>query len=853
MKKDPILGRFVGADAIFLDTTYCNPKFVFPLQAEAIDYVVNTIERIRAENEGGSVLILIATYVIGKERILLEISRRCRCLLHVDSRKMGVLSILGFGDSGVFTEDASASDVHVIGWNLLGDTWPYFRPNFVKMKEIMTERGYSKVVGFVATGWMYETKREGSATRVKDQMEIHLVPCSEHSSYEELREYVRFLRPKRVIPTVGADVDKVDGKGALALQKHFSGLLDENANKHEFLMAFSKKVGNADAMAVDNLMISTNRIENGEEGRGNSSQEFPLEDLNDEDIEKVTKELHDCLPSWVTEDQILGLLRGSKGDVIEAVTEFFEHETEFYEKANACLVPTPNTPIDLQSYISSFSDVKSSQGCGTKLLDIGKKPVSEILAAPKACVGKKRGSTVRNKTKKKGKTSTLQSSQDYGSKLLGTGKKLGNASPGTPKTRATKKRGSSIGNKKGKASLTLESGGSKQSTITKFFGKVVPVSTSHGNQCNVLNEDMEMSAEDSETVDTIEMYRQELDQFLQIIDNGIARNTAASLLKKTQGNIGVAVDMYYSICSRVFGEEESFMHCNDKTEMSVEPSDSCTEMASDTSQKKTSLPSLFVHGTSADDRSLLNVSLPIEKYSPVEHACWKAGEPAPYLHLARTFDLVEREKGKLKTTAVLCNMFRSLLALSPDDVLPAVYLCTNKIAADHENMELNVGGNLVISALEEAWQTSKSRIKEMYNSIGDLGDVAQECQQAQTLLVPHRPLSIRNLFHALKKISAETGNGSAVRRKNLIVNLMRSCREMEMKFIVRTLVRNLRIGAMMRTILPALGQAVVLNDNSPKHVVESSECLKSQLQGISAAIIEAYNVIPNLVRDFVSH
>lgn len=34
-----------------------------------------------------------------------------------------------------------------------------------------------------------------------------------------------------------------------------------------------------------------------------------------------------------------------------------------------------------------------------------------------------------------------------------------------------------------------------------------------------------------------------------------------------------------------------------------------------------------------------------------------------------------------------------------------------------------------------------------------------------------------------------TGSGSALRRKNLIVNLMRSCREMEMKFLVRTLVR----------------------------------------------------------------
>jgi len=45
-------------------------------------------------------------------------------------------------------------------------------------------------------------------------------------------------------------------------------------------------------------------------------------------------------------------------------------------------------------------------------------------------------------------------------------------------------------------------------------------------------------------------------------------------------------------------------------------------------------------------------------------ACWKAGEPVPYLHLARTFELVEREKGKIKTTTMLCNMFRRFAAIS---------------------------------------------------------------------------------------------------------------------------------------------------------------------------------------------
>lgn len=37
-------------------------------------------------------------------------------------------------------------------------------------------------------------------------------------------------------------------------------------------------------------------------------------------------------------------------------------------------------------------------------------------------------------------------------------------------------------------------------------------------------------------------------------------------------------------------------------------------------------------------------------------------------------------------------------------------------------------------------------------------------------------------------ISVQTGSGSTARKKNLIVNLMRSCREKEMKFLVRTLV-----------------------------------------------------------------
>jgi len=53
-------------------------------------------------------------------------------------------------------------------------------------------------------------------------------------------------------------------------------------------------------------------------------------------------------------------------------------------------------------------------------------------------------------------------------------------------------------------------------------------------------------------------------------------------------------------------------------------------------------------------------------------------------------------------------MFRSLLALSPEDVLPAIYLCTNRIAPDYENVDLNLGGSTVLATIEESFGTQKS-------------------------------------------------------------------------------------------------------------------------------------------------
>jgi Cft2 family RNA processing exonuclease len=66
--------------------------------------------------------------------------------------------------------------------------------------------------------------------RIKGANEVHLVPYSEHSNFAELLEFVKFLRPKKLIPTVGVDGDDSE-KAKASMMKHFRNLIDEQANK----------------------------------------------------------------------------------------------------------------------------------------------------------------------------------------------------------------------------------------------------------------------------------------------------------------------------------------------------------------------------------------------------------------------------------------------------------------------------------------------------------------------------------------------------------------------------------------------------------------------------------------------
>ncbi|KAH3765677.1 DNA ligase 6 [Pelomyxa schiedti] len=183
----------VKLSSVYLDTTFCDPQYNFPLQDSTISQVVNIIKR----DIHNSVLFLIGTYSIGKERILLKVAESCATKIYVTTDKYNILTHLAL-DMSIFTTDPSQSNVHVVPMNSVNFYKLYQLANFFKGH-------YKRIVGFQPTGWAVSGHYNKLTTKKSGICTIYGVPYSEHCSYAELQQFIKWLQPTKVIPTVNCD------------------------------------------------------------------------------------------------------------------------------------------------------------------------------------------------------------------------------------------------------------------------------------------------------------------------------------------------------------------------------------------------------------------------------------------------------------------------------------------------------------------------------------------------------------------------------------------------------------------------------------------------------------------------
>lgn len=189
---------------------------------------------------------------------------------------------------------------------------------------------------------------------------------------------------------------------------------------------------------------------------------------------------------------------------------------------------------------------------------------------------------------------------------------------------------------------------------------------------------------------------------------------------------------------------------------------------------------------------------------------WAAeGGDASYAFLTRAFILVNSTTSRIKIVDTLVNFLRVLIEGDPASILPAVWLATNSISPPYDELELGLGGSAISKALKKIYGLNSQGLKTLYDKHGDAGDVAFEAKKRQSFtLVKPKPLKIKGVYQSLMKIATSKGSGSQEVKQRVVEKLLQDGRGAEeSRYIVRTLVQNLRIGAVKTTMLIALARA----------------------------------------------
>ncbi|BFZ54898.1 DNA cross-link repair protein PSO2/SNM1 [Savitreella phatthalungensis] len=254
-------------DCIYLDTTYLSPKYAFPTQNEVIEacsyvcrdlaglmtegrnpvaeardkagvsrfftkrddatgenteMISKTDQRVALTCDGPAtrrLLVVVGTYSIGKERIVLGIAKALNSKIFATGRKREIIQCLEDDElSNRLTDDPHAAQVHMTYLQEI-------RPETLQDYLTTMHPHFGRVVGFRGTGWTYsppkdrfldnpsvetilswrpryDFRRMTPARGSTAKAACYGVPYSEHSSFRELMCFLLAADVQRVIPTV---------------------------------------------------------------------------------------------------------------------------------------------------------------------------------------------------------------------------------------------------------------------------------------------------------------------------------------------------------------------------------------------------------------------------------------------------------------------------------------------------------------------------------------------------------------------------------------------------------------------------------------------------------------------------
>lgn len=192
-----------------------------------------------------------------------------------------------------------------------------------------------------------------------------------------------------------------------------------------------------------------------------------------------------------------------------------------------------------------------------------------------------------------------------------------------------------------------------------------------------------------------------------------------------------------------------------------------------------------------------------------------------YKKLAEVYEALSSTTKRLEKIEILSKF---LIAMSAGD-RDVLYLLLGRIYPEYDEKKIGISEQLAVKAISMATGTEKDKVVKEWKALGDLGLVAEKLTKGKRQATLHsHVITTEKVIENLRKLPALEGKGTVNKKIALIVELLTSASPIEAKYLVRTLIGDLRIGLKEATLRDSMALAFF---NSEKK--EASQSLQKAI------------------------
>tara|TARA_Y100000034_G_scaffold120637_1_gene163805 strand:- start:267 stop:1958 length:1692 start_codon:yes stop_codon:yes gene_type:complete len=181
-----------------------------------------------------------------------------------------------------------------------------------------------------------------------------------------------------------------------------------------------------------------------------------------------------------------------------------------------------------------------------------------------------------------------------------------------------------------------------------------------------------------------------------------------------------------------------------------------------------------------------------------------------YSEFVEVYGRLAGVSGRLEKTSILAEF---LLKLKRKGESEWIYLLKGRVVADNDVREFGISEQLVIKAISKSFGFKGEDVVKKFRKLGDLGSVAEEFvgRKSQSTLFS-RDLRVKKVFDNLQKVMEVEGKGAVDRKLSLISELLGHASGGEAKYVIRSILGDLRVGVADGVLRDAIAEAFFEED-----------------------------------------